>query len=100
MTNRSGYQITWTSGNLSASIASTSGSSTFSNVMDAYPGMNALATLHDVLADTFVASTNSFPLWYNIGTMLPAAAFTYSALLNTSIGYGIVASHEANGGGP
>lgn len=73
---------------------------TFSDVMNAYPGMNALAILHDVLGDMFVAATNSYPLWYNIGTMLPAATFAYSALLNTPIGYGVVAGHEANGGGP
>ena len=77
--------------------------STFSNAMDAYPGMNALATLHDVWADEltdglFSSSPALYYATFDVPTMLPAAALTYSALANTSIGYGIISSKEANGG--
>lgn len=79
--------------------------SAFSDTMDAYPGMNALATLHDVWADDFTINVfSSDPSLYywtlDVPTMPLAAAVTYGGLINTSIGYGIMAGREESGGGP
>ncbi|MGH7238893.1 MAG: hypothetical protein ACREHG_02385, partial [Candidatus Saccharimonadales bacterium] len=73
-----------------------------SKALDMYPGMNALATLHDVWGDLIERSFGSFPSWASYGSMLPAAAVTYTALVNTPIGAAIVASDvdHNNYGGP
>ncbi len=52
---------------------------TLSRIANLFPGANALAAFHDdIFNQGYVANFNTFT---NIGTMLPAAAITYTALL-------------------
>lgn len=70
---------------------------TLSNALNAVPGMNAIATLHDVMMDSVSAS------WFdvlNVPFMPVAATATLTGLMNTTVGYSIIASKETNGGGP
>lgn len=63
-----------------------------SNVLNAYPPTNAWSSLHDVWGAEYQAANNSsYPVWFNALTVAPAMAVTYTALINTPIGAGIVA---------
>ncbi|MGH8428472.1 MAG: hypothetical protein ACRES7_10925 [Gammaproteobacteria bacterium] len=58
-------------------------------------GQNAVGTFHDWLGDVMQINGMSQSVYYafmSIPTMLPAAAFTYAGLINTPIGYGLIAS--------
>ncbi|MGH7240459.1 MAG: hypothetical protein ACREHG_10425 [Candidatus Saccharimonadales bacterium] len=55
--------------------------------------MNAVSALHDVWGAMFERMfNNSYPAWFKYGTMLPAAGLSYAGLMNTPIGYGIMAA--------
>jgi RHS repeat-associated protein len=71
--------------------------------LDRFPGFNAVSSLHDVWQGMYeqALSLHTYaPQWYNIGTMLPAAGVTYTGLVNTSIGSGIIAGHVYYEDGP
>jgi filamentous hemagglutinin len=61
------------------SIWSVCQASPISNVMNQVPGLNAVATLHDVWMNWFEANS-MFNTATNVGTMLPAAFISYGAL--------------------
>ena len=52
-----------------------------SRFLNYVPGINAVAGIHDY----WMNNVTTFSQWASIGTMLPAAAITYSALLNGSL---------------
>ncbi|HET7569447.1 MAG TPA: hypothetical protein VFK96_02560 [Gammaproteobacteria bacterium] len=62
--------------------------------LTATPACKHFSTVHDIwdamYEQTFQLSENA-PEWFNISTMLPAAAVTYAGLINTPVGAGIVA---------
>lgn len=72
--------------------------------LDSYPGMNALATLHDVWAASATqflgGSSTLYYLTLDVPSMLPAAAISYGALLSTPLGAAMAASNVGTQGHP
>ncbi|HEX7964300.1 MAG TPA: SpvB/TcaC N-terminal domain-containing protein [Gammaproteobacteria bacterium] len=79
---------------------------TFSQIADSYPGMNAVATLHDAWGDLYQAANGgAYPMWFRLLTMPVAAAVTYGSMVTTNgIGAGIAGDQEwrrnSGDGGP
>lgn len=51
-----------------------------------------MSALHDLWGALYESAYGSYPVWFNLGTMVPAATVSYLGLINTSVGYGVVAS--------
>ena len=75
-----------------------------SNALNDVPGLNSVATLHDVWADglvnNIVGSNAMYYATFAIPTVPVAMALTYGALVNSTVGYAIMASSKSSGGGP